>query len=83
MALCRDALTDVGDADLGEWWERGSKPGLVHLRRRLSAAEQALTGDVRDIRGMPEERIRMAVLLRDAPHLKSYVKHSTEAASRG
>ena len=42
----------MGDPALGEWTERGR--GASHLRRRLSAAEAAQTGPVRDIRGTPE-----------------------------
>lgn len=68
LAIARRALSGVGDAALGEWLEHGGR-GTVHLRRRLSAEEQALVGDVRDIRGTPEERARVCVLLHDAPHL--------------
>lgn len=47
------AVQGVGDTTLGEWMEM---PGhILHLRRRLSAAEVAETGMVlRDVRGTPE-----------------------------
>lgn len=46
-------LRGVGDASLGEWRDVGD--GAVHLRRRLSALEQAQRGlVVRDVRGTPE-----------------------------
>jgi len=44
-----DALTGVGDANLGEWVEWTGR--AFHLRRRLSAAEAPLVGPVLDIRG--------------------------------
>lgn len=73
MALARTmayaALEGRGDASLGEWTE----PGVAfHLRRRLSADEVRLAGNitVRDIRGTAEERKRFALLFHDAPHLR-------------
>lgn len=68
LALARRALDGVGDAALGEWVEHGGG-GTVHLRRRVSVDEQERVGDVRDIRGTTEERVRVRVLLNDAPHL--------------
>ena len=44
-----DMLGGVGDADLGEWLERGAG-GIVHVRRRLSDQEAELVGMVRDVR---------------------------------
>jgi hypothetical protein len=67
--LARMALNGVGDAALGEWVEQGER-GVVHVRRRLSAAEQAEHGlEVRDIRGTPEETWRQLALIEAAPHL--------------
>lgn len=42
-------LDGLGDPLLGEWHEWSGS--AYHLRRRLSAAEQASVGPVRDIRG--------------------------------
>jgi hypothetical protein len=69
--IARTGLLDVGDASLGEWWEEGEN-GVVHLRRRLSAAEQEAYGvlHVRDIRGTREERIRLAVVMDARPELR-------------
>ena len=50
-------IKDVGDASLGEWDEWAGY--AFHVRRRLSAQEQALVGDVLDIRGTPEARQRL------------------------
>ena len=67
-AMARRALVGVGDAKLGEWTECGRT--AVHVRRRLSAREAVVVGEVRDIRGTPEESARLDALLRDAPHLR-------------
>lgn len=45
-------LGGVGDRRLGEWHEWTGR--AYHLRRRLSAAEQAEVGDVVDCRGTDE-----------------------------
>jgi hypothetical protein len=61
-------LAGVGDASLGEWREWTGH--AFHIRRRLSVAEEALTGPVMDIRKTPEARGRTAALgamLRFAP----------------
>lgn len=50
-------LAGVGDADLGEWIELGGR--AVHVRRRLSAEEEALVGPVIDIRGTAEAAERL------------------------
>jgi hypothetical protein len=73
-AMAERALQDVGDARIGEWREHGNN-GVVHIRRRLSAAEREDLGDlnVRDIRDTDEERNRLRALLRDAPHLRPLV----------
>ena len=69
--IARAALEGVGDAKLGEWFERGHN-GVVHLRRRLSAAEQEAFDitEVRDIRGSEEEKIRLAVVMEARPQLR-------------
>lgn len=46
------ALIGVGDASRGEWEEWTGR--AYHVRRRLSAAEQASVGDAVDIRGTAE-----------------------------
>lgn len=68
--IARQALAGVGDADLGEWIET-SPSGVVHIRRRLRAEEQAAAGIAcaRDIRGTTEERERVLRLVADAPYL--------------
>jgi hypothetical protein len=61
-------LEGVGDASLGEWREWSGK--AFHIRRRLSAAEQATVGPVADIRRTDEARMRagrLGPLLRLAP----------------
>lgn len=52
----RWALDGVGDHRLGEWVEHHGQ--VLHLRRRLSAAEQEPIGDVLDVRGTPEAERR-------------------------
>jgi hypothetical protein len=63
LRLAKAALRGVGDARLGEWVERGGN-GIYHVRRRLSAEEQAVVGEARDIRGTGEERERLTELFR-------------------
>lgn len=53
-------LAGVGDARLGEWREFTGR--ALHLRRRLSVAEQAQIGDVMDIRHTAEARARVGRL---------------------
>jgi hypothetical protein len=66
------ALDGVGDATLGEWEQKGTYP-ILHVRRRLSAAEQTRYGlNVRDIRGTREERERLAALSAAVPGLASH-----------
>ena len=59
-AMAFEALVGVGDASLGQWEEW---PGYAfHVRRRLTALEQAMVGAAVDIRGTPEQDRRyMAV----------------------
>jgi len=60
MALA--AIDGVGDAELGQWEEMGR---AFHVRRRLTAEEAEMVGEVVDIRGTPEARRR----LRSVSHL--------------
>jgi hypothetical protein len=53
-------LEGYGAPEAGEWLERTAK--AVHLRRRLSAAEEARVGPVVDVRGTPEARRRVAAV---------------------
>ncbi len=60
---------------VGMWeheWREGGNGGVFHIRRRLTAAECKLAGNltVRDIRGTPEERKRFSLLFAEAPHLR-------------
>lgn len=57
LALCFAALDGVGDPSLGEWVEVGEV--AMHLRRRLTPAEQAPIGPAVDVRGTPEHQRRM------------------------
>lgn len=58
---CRRALSGVGNAVRGEFWESGR--GFVHVRRCLSYAEQDARGlVVRDVRGTPEHAERLAAV---------------------
>lgn len=66
QTIALSALRGVGDASLGEWRERGSR-GIYHVRRRLTDAERVTVGDVRDIRGTPEEAQRMGALFAALP----------------
>lgn len=71
--MCRDGLRGVGDASLGEWLQDGTKDGVVHLLRRLSAAEQIefAVPQPFDIRGTAEERDRIASVYSEAPYLRA------------
>lgn len=62
-----EVLAGVGNATLGQWEEWNAAAGVLHLKRRLSAAEQELVGEPRDIRGTPEEREIMQRLARELP----------------
>lgn len=57
-AEARRQLAGVGDASRGEWATAG--PGAFHLRRRVSAAEELVTGPLRDLRGTAEAAERFA-----------------------
>ena len=67
-AHARRMIRGVGDASLGEWVERERTTpqgiAVVHVRRRLTPAEQVQVGPVRDIRGTPELRRRAATISR-------------------
>lgn len=55
MQRATGALPGVGD--VGHEWHEWT--GFAyHIRRRLTPAEQAEVGDVRDIRGTPEAQAR-------------------------
>ncbi|MGA7921066.1 MAG: hypothetical protein WCA38_15495 [Candidatus Acidiferrales bacterium] len=56
----RDVLGGFGDATLGEWTQ--DRPQAFHLRRRLSAFEQARIGDAVDLRGKPEANERFMLI---------------------
>lgn len=55
--VAEKVLDGVGDATLGEWREWTGR--AYHLRRRLSATEQAVVGEVVDVRGTPEAERRL------------------------
>ena len=54
--LVLEALRGVGVQELQ--WE-DDRPTAYHIRRRLTPEEQALVGDVRDLRGQPEAKERL------------------------
>lgn len=58
-------LDGVGDANLGQWCERGRLS--YQVRRRLSESEEALVGGACDIRGTPEAQERLQRALRWLP----------------
>lgn len=64
-AMAASELQGVGDASAGEWEEWTGK--AFHLRRRLAASEQNVTGDVKDIRGTPEVEKRLRPLRKYLP----------------
>jgi hypothetical protein len=70
------ALHDVGDKSLGQWEEWTGK--AYHVRRRLSAKEESITGPMLDIRGTKEALERVEQLLRKSPFL-SYERVFEEA----
>lgn len=74
--LARRALDGVGDASLGEW---NDERKAVHIRRRLSALEEAASGlSMRDLRGQGEGMTRLNKLFAQFPHLKKYAVMSGE-----
>lgn len=60
-----EALAGVGDAGLGQWGECSGY--AYHLRRRLTAAEQAGIGGAKDIRGTPEAEKRYLAVRKFLP----------------
>jgi hypothetical protein len=54
------ALNGVGSKLLGEWHH--ARPMAYHIRRRLTAEEQTITGPAIDIRGSAEARNRVNAL---------------------
>lgn len=72
----RHALDGVGDAEAGEWEERGK---AVHIRRRLSAAEAINSGlTMLDLRGTKEGHNRLLKLFAQYPQLKQFAVMSGE-----
>lgn len=73
-AIALAALANVGDRELGEWIdEEGTGRGIVHVIRRLSAAEREHFGvpEPFDIRGTAEEERRIAVVFAESPDLRA------------
>jgi hypothetical protein len=62
--LAYSHLRGVGDSSC-EWVELSSR--AFHLRRRLTAPEQLQTGDVMDLRGTEEGRLRFEALRESLP----------------
>jgi hypothetical protein len=54
--LALSALAGVGAPQLGQWVQE--RPLAYHVRRRLTPAEQAIVGDVVDLRGTTEAVMR-------------------------
>lgn len=57
-ALALRVLEGVGDASAGQWEEWTGETGAYHIKRRLTAEEEKLTGPAVDIRGDAEEVAR-------------------------
>lgn len=72
-SMAERALAGVGDASLGEWRQRGNG-GVVHIRRRMTAIEDAQVGPLLDIRGTAQERARLYRLAKDAPQLAAFIR---------
>lgn len=65
------SLDGVGDASLGQWEEWSGT--AYHIKRRLSAAEQAIVGDAKDIRKTKEADTRRSAALRFLPpHMRNW-----------
>jgi hypothetical protein len=62
------ALDGVGAKELGQWEEWTGR--AFHVRRRLSAEEEKITGPIKDIRGTKEALERVERVLAAAPFLK-------------
>jgi hypothetical protein len=60
-------LSGIGEAAVGEWWERGDV--ATHLRRRLTAQEAEPIGAVRDVRGTADARRRLDAMWRYLPEV--------------
>lgn len=73
LDACYAALEDVGDPAKGEWVEEGVRWPLMHIKRRLSDAEDELVGGIKDLRNTKEQRLRVRELLIAAPNLRGYV----------
>jgi uncharacterized protein YeeX (DUF496 family) len=58
----------VGDREEGEWEEWTGR--AYHIRRRLTATEEEVTGPVQDIRQLNEARRRIEDLLNAAPYIR-------------
>lgn len=59
------ALHRVGAQHLGEWHDWTGR--AYHVRRRLHANEQAIVGDVKDIRRTDEAMERLAAIAQIIP----------------
>lgn len=63
--IAYEQLAGVGDSSLGEWTEMGEI--AFHLRRRLTASEEATVGPAVDVRGTWESTKRRAAVDRFVP----------------
>lgn len=70
--IALDGLLGVGDPTLGQWIDEGMGRGIVHVQRRMTAAEREefSVPEPFDIRGTEEQRRRIAVVLSEAPYLR-------------
>ena len=59
LAQANRVLISCGDAALGQWVEHLQGSRVLHMRRRLSAQEEARVGPVRDLRGTAEWDARL------------------------
>ena len=81
--LAERSLLGAGDSKLGEWREPGGN-GVVHIRRRLTAAERKSIGglSLRDIRNTAEERERLTALFsKHYPEFRFHMELQTSGLS--
>ena len=68
-AIALKEIQGVGDATHGQWEEVPEWGIAYHIRRRLSAGEEAITGPAVDIRGTEDAVARAMVVIRQCPHI--------------
>ena len=69
--IALDGLRGCGDAFIGQWEFHGTRDGIYHVQRRLTASEREAFAvpEPYDIRGTEEERLRIAAVIAESPYL--------------